>query len=378
MRPDARRRRGNPAGRRSVLTEDRSSRISLEELPDTVRRDRVASEQGSSGSQAERRVRGRQRQGISVVIAVVCLAVGLIAGAFLGYGLNRQRQAEREKEEILALSEEQKMNGIKESLSEGNSVLRTLRRYYPEDLVMYRDDRYVFLPVDHTLKMHSMQSEKVRKNSSGEWQYEDKNKIISHKGIDVSSHQGTIDWAQAAGDGVEFAIIRAMYRGYVSGKLVEDKEFRNNISGALANGVTAGVYVFTQAITREEVEEEVEMLKGLLADYEVKGPVVVDVERTAEGTGRMDLIDADLRTDLVGYFCQLVKEAGYRPMIYYNIETALLDLDLGRLEDYEKWFASYNSDFYFPYDYTVWQYTDKGNVSGINTTVDLDMTLESF
>ena len=70
---------------------------------------------------------------------------------------------------------------------------------------------------------------------------------------------------------------------------------------------------------------------------------------------------------------ELVKEAGYHPMIYFNIETALLMLDLKELEPYEKWFATYNHDFYYPYAYSVWQYSDKGRVDGIDGDVDLDL-----
>lgn len=305
--------------------------------------------------------------------ALGLLGIGLLIGCVVTMGIMKAREEKAIRSAVEARSDTARMDAMKESLSEGNSVLTTLRKTFTEDLVMYKDSKYVFFPIEEELKKHSFVSENVEKLSGGEWQYKDGDKVVSHKGIDVSSHQGEIDWKKVAGDGVEYAIIRAMYRGYGSGKLVEDTSFQTNIKGAAENGIKTGVYVFTQAITREEVEEEVEMLKGLLSPYQIEGPVVVDVEQTAEGTGRMDGLDPELRTDLVKYFCELVKEAGYRPMIYFNIETALLMVDLKELEPFEKWFATYNSDFYFPYDYTVWQYTDKGSINGIDGDVDLDL-----
>ena len=181
-----------------------------------------------------------------------------------------------------------------------------------------------------------------------------------------------------AKDGVEFAMIRALYRGYESGKLVDDKQFGRNMEGALMNNIRAGVYIFTQAVTEKEVEEEVARVTELLKPYKMTGPVVVDVEPAADGTGRMDRLTQDERTELVKIYCERIKEAGYRPMIYFNIETALKLLDLKALEDYEKWFAVYDSNMYYPYEYTMWQYTEKGTVKGIEGGVDMDIILELF
>ncbi len=330
---------------------------------------RSSAERGQGASRGARRSvrRGRvTRFPDRAALALLC--VGLLIGGIVTFGIMKAQEGRKISQAV-----QEKMQGIRDSLSEGKSVLSTLRKAYTDDLVMYKDGKYVFMPIDSGLKKHSFVSDNVTVLPSGEWQYAEGDKVISHKGIDVSSHQGVIDWAKVAADGVEHAFIRAMYRGYGSGKLVEDTSFKANVDGALSNGIKTGVYVFTQAVTRQEVEEEVEMLKGLLEPYTLEGPVVVDVEQTAEGTGRMDALDAATRTELVKYFCELVEQAGYHPMIYCNIETALLMLNFGELENYDKWFATYNKDFYFPYRYTVWQYTDKGHVDGIEGNVDLDL-----
>ena len=306
---------------------------------------------------------------------LILLLAGLAAGVLLGYGIKTMadRSAASHRKPQPVLTEEEKMDGIRTSLEQGTSVMTTLRKYFREYIVMYHKDGYKFIPIDQSMKLHDYSSENVRKLEDGEWQYMKNNKVISHKGIDVSSHQGEIDWAQVAGSNVEFAIIRALYRGYESGKLVEDTKFRANIEGAQANGIDTGVYVFTQAVNKEEVEEEVALLEELLGSYDFKGPVVVDVEETADGTGRMDLLSVEERTELVLHYCELIKKAGYKPMLYYNIEAAMFMLDLKQLEGIDKWFATYTSEFYFPYAYTYWQYSDKGSIPGITGNVDMDI-----
>ena len=84
------------------------------------------------------------------------------------------------------------------------------------------------------------------------------------------------------------------------------------------------------------------------------------------------------RTRLTALFCQTVQDAGYKPMIYHNMEMATLMLDLGQLEQYDKWFAYYNDDLYYPYAYKVWQYSEKGAVDGINEEVDLNIWFGDF
>ena len=293
------------------------------------------------------------------------------------YGNVIRSEADRAADNTLS-ADQKIVLGIKSSLESGTSVMETLRKYYPNDLILYKNKRYVFTPVNDSLKKHSYKAEDLKQSENGEWQYTDGDKITSHKGIDVSSHQGDIDWAKVKGSGVEFAMIRALYRGYSSGKLVEDEKFKNNITGADANGIKAGVYIFTQAVNESEVDEEIAMLKELVGENKVDYPVVVDVEEANAGEGRMDTLGIEERTSLIKYYCEKIKDAGYKPMKYFNIESALLMLDLTQLEDYDKWLAAYNSEFYYPYQYTLRQYSDSGSVDGIEGNVDLDISFVDY
>ncbi len=269
------------------------------------------------------------------------------------------------------------LEGIKAGLSEGNTVLETLRPLYPDDLIVASGGRYHFVPINRSLKQNQLDIANVNILESGEYQYLVDGQIISHKGIDVSKHQGAIDWNLVAQDGVEFAFIRVGFRGYGSeGKMVEDEYFVKNIEGALAAGIKVGVYFYSQAITEAEAQEEAEFVIERIRPYEIACPVVFDVERVSGAQGRMNDISVEERTALAVLFCQTIEQAGYKPMIYHNTEMGALMLDLTQLEGYDKWYASYSDQIFYPYAYKIWQYSDKGSVQGINTDVDLNISFE--
>lgn len=284
------------------------------------------------------------------------------------------QQANARVEQASLAKEEEILGGIKANLTEGNTMVETLRPYYPNELVLVSNGTFHFVPISDNLKRNSLQQENLQVLESGEYQYVENGQVVSHKGIDVSKHQGKIDWQQVAADGVEFAFIRAGLRGYTTGKLVEDEYFEDNVREAAAAGIKVGVYVYSQAVTEEEILEEADLVLNKIAPYTVECPIVIDVEKVTGADGRMNNLTLEERTNLVLLFCQTVENAGYKPMIYHNMEMGVLMLDLEKLENYDKWFASYNDTLYYPYDYAIWQYSDKGKVNGISTDVDLNIS----
>lgn len=271
---------------------------------------------------------------------------------------------------------EKVLNGIKESLSAGTTTVETLRPYYPDDIVVVSDGRFHFVPINRNLKLNQLDVANLQILESGEYQYLTDGQVTSHKGIDVSSHQGNIDWSQVAQDGVEFAIIRLGYRGYgKEGNLMEDAQFDSNIQGAKAAGIKVGVYFFSQAINDDEVLAEADLVLQKIAPYKLDCPVVYDVERTS-ADGRMNNISVEERTHLTLLFCQTIENAGYTPMIYHNTQMGALMINVAELEDYDKWYASYSDQMFYPYEYKIWQYSDKGKINGISTNVDLNICFE--
>ena len=105
-------------------------------------------------------------------------------------------------------------------------------------------------------------------------------------------------------------------------------------------------------------------------------PVVFDVEKVAAKDARTNILSVDERTNLTKVFLNTIEGAGYDTMIYHNTEMGAMLLDLKQLTDYKKWFAGYNQEFYWPYEFDLWQYTESGHVNGIEGSVDMDIWLK--
>ncbi|MDE5589281.1 MAG: hypothetical protein K2J60_09115 [Acetatifactor sp.] len=196
----------------------------------------------------------------------------------------------------------------------------------------------------------------------------------SHVGIDVSKWNGDIDWDRVRNAGVEFAIIRAGYRGSVTGSLVEDPYFAANIKGATASGIPVGVYFFTQAVNEVEAVEEASAVLRLVKEYNLDYPIFIDTEG-AGGNGRADGLDVESRTLVCEAFCRTIENAGYRAGVYGSRNWYNNNLYTDRLDnDYYIWLAEYRSVPLYQGYYQMWQYTSKGSVDGISGNVDMNIS----
>ena len=194
----------------------------------------------------------------------------------------------------------------------------------------------------------------------------------SFPGVDVSAFQGDIDWQQVKDSGIRFAILRIGYRGYESGKLVEDEYIRQNLEKTAEVGLPIGVYFFSQALTVKEVDQEIEFMLEILGDRELEMPIVLDWEiPTADA--RTAKMDADTLTELQTHFCTTMEEKGYTPMIYFNWHQSNTLLHLTDLERWPFWLALYSDRMTYPHHVELWQYTDQGKVPGISGNVDLNL-----
>lgn len=199
-------------------------------------------------------------------------------------------------------------------------------------------------------------------------------------GIDVSSHQGEIDWEAVKADGIDFAMIRIGFRGYgSSGNLCEDDRGRENIGNAAEAGLSVGVYFYSQATTPEEAAEEADFVLEILKDHDIGYPVVFDWENEPDVAMRTDGMTGDEITDCAVAFCEEIKKAGYIPAVYFNLTDAYVRYDLSRIKDYPFWYAQHEGEApLFYYQYTIWQYSDTGSVDGINGNVDLNIAFSDF
>lgn len=202
-------------------------------------------------------------------------------------------------------------------------------------------------------------------------------------GIDVSQWNGTINWSKVKADGIDFAIIRVGFRGYgTSGPkpVTLDKNVETNIVNAKKAGIAVGLYFFSQAITINEALEEAGACVNIARKYGIQYPIYFDTEYSnPDRDGRADSLSKSERTNIAVAFCEAVKNAGYAPGVYASKSFYDDELIFSRLSSYNIWVAHYtskNTDFRHPYK--IWQYSEKGKVSGISYNTDMNISLYDY
>ena len=183
------------------------------------------------------------------------------------------------------------------------------------------------------------------------------------KGIDVSEHQGVIDWAKVAKDGVQFAVIRAGYGRELSQK---DKQFERNYAGAKAAGIKVGAYWYSYADSVEHGEQEARTCLKVLEGKRFELPIFFDQEYEKS----ILALSNKTRTDIVLKFLETVKGAGRKVGLYSSTNFISTKLQADRLTAYPLWLAEYGSKLHYTGKVWAWQYTSKGRVAGIRGNVD--------
>ena len=203
-------------------------------------------------------------------------------------------------------------------------------------------------------------------------------------GIDVSSHNGKIDWKKVAAAGVEFVMIRCGYRGYVTGKIVQDAYFEENIRGAAENGISVGVYFYSTAISEEEARKEAAWVCQLLDDKADEGikllfPVAYDFEEFFnKNKSRAENLSRRQLTKNTIAFLNYVATSGYNPMLYASKSSITDYWDFDAIKDYDFWLAHYVESTNYTGEYAMWQYTSRGKVDGIKGYTDLNMSFYRY
>lgn len=207
-----------------------------------------------------------------------------------------------------------------------------------------------------------------------------KDKEGLQKGIDVSKWQGKIDWQKVKGAGVDFAVIRIGYRAE-NGQLYRDGNADYNLQQAQKEGLLMGVYFFSTAKNAAEAIEEANFTLSVIKGYSISYPVVYDCEGFKDPNSRMYSLTADQRTENAMAFLETVAKAGYEGMFYGSVSD-LADPSAFTTEKiaqkYKIWVAQYKNPPYpqsqYP-DYNgrfdMWQYTNKGIVSGVEGNCDM-------
>ena len=170
-----------------------------------------------------------------------------------------------------------------------------------------------------------------------------------------------------------------LFRSYGSGLLVEDTSFNTYTTNAIKNNIDVGVYFYSQALNKEEAIEEANYVLTLVKPYNITYPIAIDVEAIENDSFRQENLSASELTDVIIAFCDTIKAAGYTPLIYSNLLYFMDNVELERLEGYDKWFAGYQTASpYYPYKYAMWQYTSTGSINGVSGNVDINIAMKNL
>lgn len=195
---------------------------------------------------------------------------------------------------------------------------------------------------------------------------------MQYKGIDVSHHNGVVDWDKVKAAGIQFAILRCGY-GRKSIKQV-DKQFERNYRECKRVGMPVGVYHYSYAKTAEDARLEADFMLELIAGKQFEYPVIFDIEdKTQQALGKKVL------TDITVAFCEKIEAAGYYTAVYSNVDWFINKLELSRLEAYDKWLAHWVTSPRWGSEFGgLWQYSDSGRVDGIETAVDMNISYRDY
>ena len=194
---------------------------------------------------------------------------------------------------------------------------------------------------------------------------------VYQNGIDVSRYQGSVNWAQVAAAGKQFAIVRIGSSN--SGGLYVDPYFLQNVSGAHAAGLRVGAYYYTYARTQSAVADELSTFMNVLQGLQLEYPVFVDVEDSSlTDLGRTRL------TGLVRYAMDILYQRKWYGGWYSYTNYINSYLNAAELADYPLWVADYRASLGYSGRYAMWQYSGSGRVSGIAGACDLNRSYRDF
>ncbi len=241
-------------------------------------------------------------------------------------------------------------------------------------LITNRDGTDEWVLMNPYLTKNTFDSTKMEEKA-GLKRYMENGKKISYVGVDISKQTGSVNFRSLKAAGVDYVMIRVGGRGYSTGQISLDDDFKEHIEGAIAEELDIGIYFYSQAISPEEAVQEASFVIQNLEPYRahIKYPVAIDMEFVANDEARIDGLSREDRTNVTIAFLEAVKGAGYVPMVYGDKEWLIKEVDLTKLQNYDIWLAQEADIPDYPYQYAMWQYSTKGVVNGIKGDANLNI-----
>lgn len=255
--------------------------------------------------------------------------------------------------------------------------------------VALEDGSFEEYEIDKDILKNEYDFEKYLSNTEKGYFYSDGNAKV---GIDISKHQGIVDFQKVKDSGIDFAMIRVGSRGISTGEITLDDKFVEFATNANSVSLPIGAYFYSMATNDVEAVEEANFAVAACVNYGITYPIAIDMEIVANDSYRSKNLSNKERTTIAKIFCDTVKAFGFKPMIYARYDYLLSKLDLKELEGIDIWlcdvvteggsrYTQENKDVYYtdyPYWFNMWQYSHSGRVDGINSDVDLNICFKNY
>ena len=192
------------------------------------------------------------------------------------------------------------------------------------------------------------------------------------KAIDLSHHNGKIDFGKVKGSGIDTVIIRTGYGKALSSQT--DRRFEEYYSAAKAAGMNVGAYHYSYADSISSAQEEAAAMLEIVKGKKFELPLFFDIEEPKHSQ-----LDKKLCSDIVRTFCDKLEKAGYWAGVYSYDAFFGSNLTEDIVKRYTTWVARVeNVKPHKCIRYDIWQYSWKGRVDGIDGNVDMDMVYKDF
>lgn len=197
--------------------------------------------------------------------------------------------------------------------------------------------------------------------------------VTQVKGIDVSYHNGKINWKKVKKSGITFAIIRLGY-GTRKGGIVDSK-LDYNYKQARKYGIKVGFYLYSYADNTKEAKNEAKFTAKLLEKYtKFDYPIVFDFENPYRNKKKYKKSN----TKIISTYCNYLEKKGYDTCVYSYLDFLKKSVDYKKVSKYGIWLARWTGN---PKKFNnggipnvqLWQYSDNGRINGIQGAVDMNV-----
>ena len=217
-------------------------------------------------------------------------------------------------------------------------------------------------------------------DKAGLKRYMENGRKTSYVGVDISKHTGKVYFPSLKAAGVDYVMIRLGSRGYSTGQITLDENFKENIEGAIEAQLDVGVYFYSQAISQDEAVQEANFVVQNLEPYrgKVKYPIAFNMGFVSNDKSRIEGLSREDKTAVTVSSLDAVRAAGYVPMVYGDKEWLIKEVDLTKLQDYDVWLSQEEEIPDYPYRYAMWQYNTDGVLNGIDGGADLNICFVNY